>query len=75
MALESYYRMIRPTVPASGDYSKILPLIEENQKTPPNMAIPDPLTGKMVVVEGYTSPRKGRVDKDLMLVITWFLRV
>lgn len=64
---ESYYRIIRPTLPASGDFSKIVPLIVQSQTTStPTMTVPDPTTGKMVAVEGHSSPRRSRIEKDLM---------
>ena len=67
---ESYYRIIRPTLPASGDFSKIVPLIVQSQTTStPTMTVPDPTTGKMVAVEGHSSPRRSRIEKDLMQVM------
>jgi len=64
---ESYYRIIRPTLPASGDFSKIVPLIVQSQKaSTPTMTVPNPNTGKMVAVEGHSSPRRSRIEKDLI---------
>merc|ERR1712168_28052 len=30
------------------------------------MTVPNPNTGKMVAVEGHSSPRRSRIEKDLM---------
>jgi len=67
---EPLYRIISPTLPASGDFSKVIPLIVTRQKQSTVVAVPESASGKSPPVQSSTSPKRladgVRIEQDVM---------